>query len=171
MPGMNRDAIQELFDYTGWAWNAITTAIADAGAEALTRPAPGSGWPAFRDCLGHIVLAYQRWCSGLPQRKTLGMDHFDASAIATFEELEGYRAAAREEFKSFLDALSDADLVKVQDFDIDGDTIRYSYAELMTHLLLHERGHHGDLSTLFYQLGMEMPMAEYRFHLGRFNYD
>jgi uncharacterized damage-inducible protein DinB len=117
------------------------------------------------------VLAYQRWCSGLPQRKTLGMDRFDPGAIATLEELEGYRSAARAEFQSFLDSVSDEELVKVQDFDIDGDTIGYSYAELLTHLLLHERGHHGDVTTLFYQLGLETPMLEYRFHLGRFNYD
>lgn len=171
MPGMNRPAIQELFEYTGWAWDVITKAISEAGADTLTRPAPGSGWPAFRDCLGHIVLAYQRWCSGLPQRKTLGMDRFDPGTVTTFKELEGYRAAARAEFKSFLDSLSDEELARVQDFNIDGDTIRYSYGELLTHLLLHERGHHGDLSTLFYQLGMEMPMTEYRFHLGRFDYD
>jgi len=137
----------------------------------LTRPAPGSGWPALRDCLGHIVLAYQRWCSGLPERKTLEMDRFDPGAIATWDELAGYRSSARAELQSFLDSLSDEELVKVQDFDIDGDTIRYSYAELLTHLLLHERGHHGDVNTLFYQLGLETPMLEYRFHLGRFDYD
>jgi uncharacterized damage-inducible protein DinB len=84
---------------------------------------------------------------------------------------EGYRSTAREEFKSFLDTLSDEELAKVQDFDIDGDTVRYSYGELLTHLLLHERGHHGDVSTLFYQMGLEIPMTEYRFHLGRFDYD
>ncbi len=27
--------------------------------------------------------------------------------------------------------------------------------------------HHGDASTLLYQLGVEVPMLEYRFHLGR----
>lgn len=171
MPGMNRDAIQDLFDFTGWAWDEIARAIADAGGDALTRPAAGSGWPALRDCLGHIVLAYQRWCSGLPQRKTLGMDRFAPGTIATFEELQGYRSAARAEFQSFLDSLSDDELMMVQHFDIDGDTIRYSHAELLTHLLLHERGHHGDVNTLLYRLGIDVPMTEYRFHLGRFKYD
>ena len=171
MPGINRSAIQELFDFTGWAWDEIARTIAEAGGDTLTRPAPGSGWPALRDCLGHIVLAYQRWCSGLPLQKTLGMDRFDPGTLATFKELEGHRSAARTEFQSFLDSLTDEELEKVRDFDIDGNAIRYSYEELLTHLLLHERGHHGDVSTLFYQLGMEGPMTEYRFHLGRFNYD
>ena len=171
MPGMNRAAIQDLFEFTGWAWDQIAEAIAQAGGNVLTRPAAGSGWPALRDCLGHIVLAYQRWCSGLPQRKTLSMDRFDPASISTFEELAGYRSSARADLQSFLDSLSDDELVKVQDFDIDGDTIRYSCAELLTHLLLHERGHHGDVTTLFYQMGLETPMLEYRFHLGRFDYD
>ncbi|HSP54928.1 MAG TPA: DinB family protein [Dehalococcoidia bacterium] len=168
---MNRDAIQDLFDFTGWAWDQIAEAITHAGGDVLTSPAGGSGWPALRDCLGHIVLAYQRWCSGLPQRKTLAMDRFDPASINTFEELNGYRSAARAELRSFLDSVSDKELMKVQDFDIDGDTIRYSCAELLTHLLLHERGHHGDVTTLFYQMGLETPMLEYRFHLGRFDYD
>lgn len=168
---MNRSAIQELFNFTGWAWAQISEAMAEVGGDVLTRPAPGSGWPALRDCLGHIVIAYQRWCSGLPERSTVAMDRFDPGAIATIEELEGYRAAARAELQSFLESLSDEDLMKAQDFDIDGNTIRYSYAELLTHLLLHERGHHGDVTTLFYQLGLETPMLEYRFHLGRFDYD
>lgn len=165
MSGMNRAAIQELYAFTDFAWHALMDGIARAGGDALTRPAPGSGWPALRDCLGHIVLAYQRWCSGLPQRRTLEMDRFDPGAIATLEELEGYRSAARAEFQSFMDSLSDEDLEKVQDFNIDGSIIPYSNAELLTHLLLHERGHHGDVSTLLYQLGLEAPLLEYRFHL------
>ncbi len=169
---MDRVALQDLYDFTGFAWRQVIDAITDAGGDgALTRPAPGSGWPALRDCLGHIVLAYQRWCSGLPERKTLAMDRFDPGAIATLEEIEGHRSVARAEFQSFLDSLPDEELLKVQDFDIDGDDVRYSYGELLTHLLLHERGHHGDVTTLFYQLGMEVPVIEYRFHLGRFDYD
>jgi uncharacterized damage-inducible protein DinB len=50
--------------------------------------------------------------------------------------------------------------------NVDGEMLPYSRGELLTHLLLHERGHHGDVSTLFYQLGIEPDMrVEYRFHL------
>ena len=39
---------------------------------------------------------------------------------------------------------------------------------MITHLLLHERGHHGDVTTLFWQLGFDTEtVLEYRFHLGR----
>jgi len=33
------------------------------------------------------------------------------------------------------------------------------------HVLLHERQHHGDVNTLLYQLGIEIPIVEYRFSL------
>jgi len=165
---MDRAAIQDLYDFTGFCWAVYMDAIAAAGGDqVLARPAPGSGWPALRDCLGHVVLAYQRWCSGLPRRKALAMNRFDPAAIATLGELQGYRSTARTEFQTFLDSLSDEELARIQDFEIGGDVIRYSHAELLTHLLLHERGHHGDLNTLLYQLGAEVPLVEYRFHLGR----
>jgi hypothetical protein len=31
--------------------------------------------------------------------------------------------------------------------------------------MLHERQHHGDLNTLLYQHGIEVPIVEYRFSL------
>ena len=168
---MDRAAIEDLFAYTDFAWREITNTIADAGDDVLARPAPGSGWPALRNCLGHMILAYERWVAGLPERKSLPMTGFDPEAIQTLAQLEEHRSKARRQFRSFLDSLSDEELHLMQDFDIDGDTIRYSYAELLTHLLLHERGHQGDVTTLFYQLGVEIPMLEYRFHLGRTGYD
>jgi uncharacterized damage-inducible protein DinB len=34
-------------------------------------------------------------------------------------------------------------------------------AEIVLHLLLHERGHHGDVSTLFHALGSPLPGIDY----------
>ena len=47
--------------------------------------------------------------------------------------------------------------------NIDGERMPYSPATIFGHVLLHELRHHGDLNTLFYQLGAEGPMVEYRF--------
>jgi uncharacterized damage-inducible protein DinB len=41
----------------------------------------------------------------------------------------------------------------------------YSPADIFAHTLLHERQHHGDVHTLLYQLGIEVPIVEYRFSL------
>ena len=49
--------------------------------------------------------------------------------------------------------------------NVDGETLLYSPAEIFVHALLHEREHHGDIGTLLYQLGIEVPLVEYRFSL------
>ncbi len=67
-----------------------------------------------------------------------------------------------------MESLSDEELQEIRTFDIDGEKIPYSYGELLAHVALHERGHHGDVTTLFSQLGIEADAAfEYRFLLGR----
>lgn len=162
--GFDRAAIEELYDYTGWAWNEIIAEIeAQGGDEFLVRAAPGSGWPALRECLGHIVLGYHRWL-GEP---VVGLPPFDAEAFGTVARVNERYAEVRARFRAKLDGYDDVALLTVRDFVIDGDTVRHSPGELLAHLLLHERGHHGDISTLFYQHGLEGPMNEYRFHLGR----
>jgi uncharacterized damage-inducible protein DinB len=162
MSASDRAGIEDLFAYTQFSWNEIITAIADHGGdELLVRPAPGSGWPALRDCLGHMMAAYYRWLTE-PVPPVPGLDR---EAHATLAQIADHRAKVRADFRARLD-VSDDELLMVRDVNVDGEMLPYSRGELLTHLLLHERGHHGDVSTLFYQLGIEPDMrVEYRFHL------
>ena len=58
---MDRAAIEELFTFTDYGWREYERAIRPHGDETLTTSAPGSGWPALRDALTHIIWAYIRW--------------------------------------------------------------------------------------------------------------
>jgi uncharacterized damage-inducible protein DinB len=49
--------------------------------------------------------------------------------------------------------------------NVDVETLVNSPADIFAHTLLHERQHHGDVNTLLYQLGIEVPIVEYRFSL------
>jgi uncharacterized damage-inducible protein DinB len=49
--------------------------------------------------------------------------------------------------------------------NVDGRRLLDSPGEILVHVMLHERQHHGDLNTLLYQLGIEIPIVEYRFSL------
>jgi uncharacterized damage-inducible protein DinB len=159
-------ALQDLFAYTGWAWDQIRAAIPDD--ETLRAVAPGSGWPALRNCLGHIVLAYDRWVPAIVALKTQPLPDLAPGDFLTWQQIDAHRRRTRDALRSHLDAWTDADLREVHEVDVDGEAIRYSRGELITHLLLHERGHHGDVTTLLWQLGHESEtMLEYRFHLGR----
>jgi uncharacterized damage-inducible protein DinB len=42
-----------------------------------------------------------------------------------------------------------------------GGELELSPADIMTHILLHERGHHGDIGTLFHAAGAPLPDIDY----------
>jgi uncharacterized damage-inducible protein DinB len=85
--------------------------------------------------------------------------------VKSWDELEAYRRRVRGHARDYLDSLGDGELLTPREMNVDGETLRYSPADIFVHVLLHERQHHGDLNTLLYQLGVEPPIVEYRFSL------
>ncbi len=66
---MHRDAIEELYSYTDHAWDLILAELGPKGNDILVDSAPGSGWPAMRDCLGHVLMAYDDWAPTSPSSR------------------------------------------------------------------------------------------------------
>lgn len=157
---MDRATIEELFAFTDYSWNAYEELIRPLGDELLTKPAPGSGWPALRDALSHINWAYVRWLDN-PSETT----DKPVELAESWVELDDYRRRVRSHAREYLGSLNDEELTSRRDMNVDGDTMLYSPAEIFVHVFLHERQHHGDLNTLMYQLGIEVPVVEYRFSL------
>ena len=85
--------------------------------------------------------------------------------MTSWDELEAFRLRVRDHARSYLDSLGDDTLVTPREMNVDGETLVYSPADIFAHTLLHERQHHGDVHTLLYQLGIEVPIVEYRFSL------
>lgn len=163
---MNKEGVLDLFDYTSFAWDQLRQAVPH-DAE-LVRVAAGSGWPALRNCLGHMVLAYERWLPAIVELRTRPMPELSDGDFSTWEQIDAHRERVRSELRGRLQGWSERELAVLHEVHVDGDTLRYSRAELAVHLLLHERGHHGDVTTLFWQLGIDPDFAlEYRFHLRR----
>jgi len=159
---MNRAAIEELLAFSDFAWRQHEETIRGLGEDALVKPAPGSGWPALRDALAHVNFGYDRWLSILADTPLTG---FDVESVRSWDDLESYRSRERARFRESLDSFSDSELAAERPMSIDGETLLYSPADIFVHVLLHERGHDGDISTLLYQIGMEPPVVEYRFSL------
>jgi uncharacterized damage-inducible protein DinB len=44
---------------------------------------------------------------------------------------------------------------------VSGGEPEMTPADIIVHILLHERGHHGDVSTLFSALGVQLPPIDY----------
>jgi uncharacterized damage-inducible protein DinB len=163
---MDRAALLDLFEYTGWVWEQIRTTAPDD--ETLCVVAPGSGWPTLRNCLAHIVLAYDRWVPAIAELRVGRLPAARDDDFNSWRQVEAQRARTRDALRAGIDRWSDDELQELLDVDVDRSPLRYSRAELILHLLLHERGHHGDVTTLFWQLGIEAATAfEYRFHLRR----
>jgi uncharacterized damage-inducible protein DinB len=157
---MDRAAIEALFTFTEYSWREHDRVLRPLGDEVLTKPAPGSGWPALRDALAHIVWAYVRWLAD-----PAGTTDEPLERIDSWDDLEDYRRRMRDHAREYLDSLDDGELSTPREMNVDGETLVYSPADILVHVLLHERQHHGDLNTLMYQLGIEIPIVEYRFSL------
>jgi uncharacterized damage-inducible protein DinB len=163
---MDKAALLDLFAYTEWVWQQIRTAA--PGDETLVAVAPGSGWPTLRMCLAHLVLAYDRWVPAIVDLETGQLPQIADGDFLTWSQLEAERTRTRDVLKGTIEQLTDEELARQHDINVDGSLIAYSPGELILHVLLHERGHHGDVTTLFWQLGIEAETAfEYRFHLRR----
>lgn len=162
---MNRSDLLDLYDFTSFAWDRIREAVPDDAD--LVHAAPGSGWPALRNCLGHVVLAYERWVPAIAELRTRDLPTLRDGELRTWAQLDAYRDRVRAALRAAILDPSEEELTALRDVDVDGETLRYSRAELVLHLLLHERGHHGDVTTLLWQLGRgDETILEYRFHLG-----
>jgi uncharacterized damage-inducible protein DinB len=157
---MDRAAIEALWRFTDYSWAAYERVIRPLGDEVLTQPAPDSGWPALRDALTHINWAYVRWLAD-PARTS----DEPVECVHSWDELEAYRRRVRDHARHRLDRLNDDELGRPREMNVDGGSMRYSPGDIFVHVFLHERQHHGDLNTLLYQLGAEIPIVEYRFSL------
>ncbi|MGI9112899.1 MAG: DinB family protein [Gaiellaceae bacterium] len=157
---MDRAAIEELWAFTDYSWREYASMIRPLGDDVLTQPALGSGWPALRDALAHIVWAYVRWLAD-----PAGTSDEPVERVDSWEELEAYRHRVLGHAREYFGSLDDDELVRPREMNVDGETLRYSPADIVVHALLHERQHHGDRNTLLYQLGIEIPIVEYRFSL------
>jgi uncharacterized damage-inducible protein DinB len=63
--------------------------------------------------------------------------------------------------RRYLDSLGDTELVTPREMRVEDETWLCSPADMFVHVLLHERQHHGDVNTLLYPLGVEVPSVEY----------
>lgn len=83
-------------------------------------------------------------------------------AITSWDQLDAVRRRNRGWLKLLLDE-TPGEVFHAETTVWEGTPaeMRASIAEVVTHLLLHERGHHGDVSTLIERLGGTPPAVDY----------
>ena len=157
----DRKTLDELYDYTACTWAMIAEVCAALPEGTLAKPAPGSGWPALRDAFQHVLGAIDGW---LHETLDYGpLINPPPGALDTWEGIARYREQVRATFRRVLDETPDDQLFEpfTRTYDEDGPETM-SLADILANLLLHERGHHGDFTTLFWQLGVDQPALDYR---------
>jgi uncharacterized damage-inducible protein DinB len=159
---LNRDAIEELYGYTEFTWSVYGMQVELLPPGELAVPVPGSGWPALIDAFRHLLFAYDRWL-----HERLGAEAVIVPQIrdvASWEAFEDRRTNVRASFRRVLDETPDVELFKPR-ITVGDPPGMMSAGDVLAHVLLHERGHHGDISTLFFAKGIEMPSMDYRVYL------
>ena len=159
---MKRDAIDELFDYTEFAWAMIGQTVNALPAGSLTKAVDGSGWPSMREAFLHVIGAADGWLHYTLEYG--GVINPAPASMTGWADFDAYHRTTRATFRHILDQTPDDKLYETftRTYDDDDMPETMSLAEILANLLLHERGHHGDISTLIYQLGGAPPALDYR---------
>jgi uncharacterized damage-inducible protein DinB len=162
---VKRDAIEELFDYTGWAWERIAKVIDEQLVDAYAKPMEGSGWPSIAACLSHSVSAYDGWLNmewGQIEASDISYPATWPDPVNDWDDMKAYYGRIRESFRRAINIPDDA-LYEKRAYDLGSGSEQLSTADILANMVLHERGHHGDLNTLFHLHGVKSYIIDYRF--------
>jgi uncharacterized damage-inducible protein DinB len=156
---MNRRTLNELFDYTAFTWASYANAVRALSPDALTHPLEHSGWATLREPLFHIAAGWDGW---LCERAGESFTEPHPENVHTWSDLNDVRDRTRAWLRRVIDDTPDADLHVRRPGTIGADSeMPASVADVLTHILLHERGHHGDVTTIFARLGAEPAAVDY----------
>lgn len=156
---MNREALNELFDYTTFTWEVYHRAIVKLPPGEFTRPLENSGWKSILEPLVHLACAWDGWLSVHAGDEFF---EFDVDSMSTWDQVQDMRTTTRGWTRRILEG-TDAQLFEKAESPYSNrpDATPITEAELIKHILLHERGHHGDISTLFSQAGHPLGGSDY----------
>ncbi len=161
---MDRSALEELFAYTEFSWSRHARVMEGLTSEQFRAAVGTSGWPSLHQAFFHATGAYDFWLNHAGALGLGDMAHPGDEGFATWAEMAAYRELTRRAFRTALD-VDDAELYRKRAFDFGEGPESLSRADVLANLVIHERGHHGDISTLLYQLGIKAPVVDYRYFL------
>lgn len=159
---MNREALRELYDYTTFTWDAYGTAMADLPPEVWTDEIRGAQWTSLREPLFHVATAWDYWFQEHLQLERT--PRVPEESVRSWDDLQTQRERTRGWLRRIIEEPSDDELQAMVHRIYPGtdDETVMSLAGVAVHLMLHERGHHGDITTLLSHLGIEPAVVEYR---------
>lgn len=153
------DTLNELFDFNYWARDRQLHACSALSEAEFLRPL-GSSFSSLRDTLAHLMgvewLWLERW-QGRDPRSLPAPEEFPNIAAIT----ERWQAVERD-MRQYLSGLTEAALAAPLSYvNMKGEEWTYPLWRVQIHLLMHQGGHRGQVTTMLRQLGVEPPAVDY----------
>ena len=147
---MNANDVRELFDYDRWA-NAQVLDLASRLTDEQRSRAFAASYSSVLGTLVHILWSEWIWLGRWTERRSTT----DPRTTRGFEPLRRLWSAFEVEQRTFLAALSDADLARPVSYqNPPGTTWTYSLQHMLQHVVNHSTYHRGQLTTMFRELGV-----------------
>jgi len=151
--------VHECFDHNYWARDRQLQACAALTPEQFLRPLGGS-YSSLRDTLAHLVavewLWLERWRGRSPRSMLSAADLPDLAALD-----ERWRAVERE-MREYLAGLTEEALERpITYVNFRGETWTYLLWRMVSHLMLHQSLHRGQVTTMLRQLGVQPPTVDF----------
>ena len=153
--------LRRLVAYSQWANEKILSAIDGMTAEELARPVDAY-FGSLEKNLGHILLATRVWLARWKGATPPSLQ----DRIAT-PWPDAY-AATHTEFRTFVEALTDANAGRVVDYkNSRGKPFRMALDQLITHVVNHGTHHRAETGMLLERIGRSPGDMDYAYYLLR----
>lgn len=145
-----------LFRYNWQVREEYFERLARLPEEELHKPRTG-GYGSILRTLAHIVIVEQGWVRVLLGVPYLPMDLDAYASLAQVQQLSGQ---CRPDVERFVGGWTVTTGVRVFETTRDARPVRFTYAEIAAHLIVHEVHHAGQMSVWLREAGVEPPSAD-----------
>ena len=139
--------MRDLYDYHRWANRRLFDEAVRRGTEAVDRDL-GTQWsvPTVRRMFAHLYGADRLWLTRWKGTSPTSVPGADIPSMAALRERWD---VLEEEQRTFVDALSDADLPRVIEYkNTEGKPFRAPLGHLLPHVANHATHHRSEIATM-----------------------
>ncbi len=147
-----KELLQQYAAYNIWATKLLTDRISKLSDEDINREIISS-FPSLYKTLQHMWLAEEVWWKRLKLTENIVLD--SAQFTGPFSEMTEILAKQSQQFKEWVDAATEHQLVHVFAFVRNKEQIKMQVYQMLHHVFNHASYHRGQLVTMLNQLGAD----------------
>lgn len=150
--------LHTLFDYSARYRARLRDTLKDVSPDAFTREFPSIGHGSLRETLLHCVGVEEEWVTVDAQKREMDWEQYQSGLYPTPDSVFARWDRVRRQTLEFVSALGPSGLARNVEIT-DGEVSRgwFSIEDILLHVLLHEIGHRGDVTTLMSASGVPVP--------------